>query len=496
MNNEQQAGGQQQERPQTQSGTGFTNLSQYIGANQNNQLGNTVSAGVQQAGQAATGAVNQAGQDFNTQAQTEQGRLQGLGQTVTNTLGNLGNVTSSDINNFQTAESGKGQGPTGLANTGDLQNKAQSAQQLGQATGTQAGRYGLLQQYVGRGQNYNIGQQGLDQTLLGNTGQKQLAQARASTSMLPGQTNQAINSAAAQGQELGNQAQQLAQNTQNQLGGAVTGYNTQMQNQLQNLQSQYQAGIAGLGTAPTNAAVNIDPNVLNQLSSATGGALKAGTNLYNVDPTQYLSLNQNYANAQGAQSQADYAKVQALGQLAGNSLAGTNAGTTLQQYLGNPSAVGEFAANPYSSSNNAALAAAISSAGSNYNNQLRTDQQMMQQNIDTGIGGGGNNILNVDGSRSGATGDQIGINDLRSMLALAQSDQSKMPTSDGQDNSSNPRISALQNAIADNQARQAQNQASITQLGQTFDINRILGASKPAVQATPVLGNNGQPLTS
>jgi hypothetical protein len=314
--------------------------------------------------------------------------------------------------------------------------------------------------------------------------------------MLPGQTNQAINSAAAQGQELGNQAQQLAQNTQNQLGGAVTGYNTQMQNQLQNLQSQYQAGIAGLGTAPTNAAVNIDPNVLNQLSSATGGALKAGTNLYTVDPTQYLSLNQNYANAQGAQSQADYAKVQALGQLAGNSLAGTNAGTTLQQYLGNPSAVGEFAANPYSSSNNAALAAAISSAGSNYNNQLRTDQQMMQQNIDTGIGGGGNNILNVDGSRSGATGDQIGINDLRSMLALAQSDQSKMPTSDGQDNSSNPRISALQNAIADNQARQAQNQASITQLGQTFDINRILGASKPAVQATPVLGNNGQPLTS
>lgn len=208
----------QQNKPE-QSGTGFTNLSQYIGANQNNQLGNVVGGGIQQAGQAATGAINTAGQAFQQGVGTEQSRLNTLGQGVTNTLGNLsGGVQSSDVNNFQTALSGKGQGPTGLSNANDLTQKANAAQAQGTATGSELGRFGLLQNYVGKGQQYGLGQQTLDSAILGQTGQRQLGQARAATANLGGQANQAIAAANAQGQQLQNQAGQLATSTKNQLG--------------------------------------------------------------------------------------------------------------------------------------------------------------------------------------------------------------------------------------------------------------------------------------
>lgn len=368
-----------QNKPAQTAGTGYTNLNQYIGANQNNQLGSAVSGGIQQAGQAATGAVNAAGQQFQQGVGTEQQRLASQGENVSNALGNLGNIQASDISNTQSALSGQGQGPTGLANANRLQEQAQQAQGQGQATGTDVGRFGLLQGYVGKGQQYGLGQQTLDAAILGQTGQPQLTQARAATQGLGAKTNQAIQAAQAQGVGLQNQAQQLAAQTKGQLGGAVTSYDQQMAQKLAADQATTNAAIQQLSN-PSNAAVNLTPAQLQQLSSASGGVLNSGTNLYNVNLAPYLSANNTYANNQAVQSTGDFAKAQALSQLAGNYLGGTDQGALLQSYVGSPQSVGQYAANnPFTVSSQSGLSDALKSAESAYNWNLNDLTRNMGQ---------------------------------------------------------------------------------------------------------------------
>lgn len=77
------------------SGTGFTNLSKYIGANQNNQLGNTVQNGVQQGIAGLQSNTNQAQQQFMNGTNNTNGLLANTNNTAANQTavsGAIGNI--------------------------------------------------------------------------------------------------------------------------------------------------------------------------------------------------------------------------------------------------------------------------------------------------------------------------------------------------------------------------------------------------------------------
>jgi hypothetical protein len=505
----------QQNRPP--QATGYTNLSQYVNANQNNQLGNAVGGGIQQAGQAATGAINTAGQQFQQAAGTEQQRLSGLGQGVQTAIGDTGTTLgANDVSNVQSALSGQGQGPSGLANAGQLTQQAQSAQQQGQATGSELGRFGLLQSYVGKGQQYGLGQQTLDSAILGQTGQQQLGQARTATAGLGQQANRAIAAANAQGQQLQNQAQQLKTNTQNQLGQAVTGYDQSMQQKVASDQAAQQALIQQLSGQGSNAAINLDPALLANLSTASGGVLTAGKDLYNADLSPYLQGNTNNLNAQGVQGASDFSKIQALSQLAGNTgLAGTPQSSILQNYITNPTAVGAYDPNnPLTISSQSGLNDAINTAANNYQTTISTPQSNLQS-LQQALGGGVNNMGSVQQVQQELQAAYQNSPDYQKYLSSSPSANESAPAIEDVTkwaqqavNSQNPsnlgkyntqqQLSGFLNQIQADQSALSQNQAALTAAGPQFNILRTLQAnnpSAPTVSANPILGNNGQPLS-
>lgn len=364
----------QSQKP-AEAGSGFTNLNRYLQANKTNQLGNVVSSGVQQAGESARGALNQAGQEFQTQAQKEKDRLAQQGQKVDTVLGNVPGASDEDIKQFESIRGAQSLGPTGVANADELRSKAGEAETLGRASGSQAGRFGLLQRFVGGGGPYSMGQQRMDQMLLGQTGGQQLKGARASTYGLGNQVEQKIGAAQEQGKELQGQARQLAESTVGKLGEQVGGYDAAMQAKLAAETGKYSDLLKSLGTPGENAPVQFDAANLKKLSDLTQGAIGAGTELYNSNLSPFLSVNQLYANKQGVQSTDDLAKAQMLEKLSGNSLAGKDAGNTLQDYVGHPELAGQFAANnPFALTSRTDLMNELNSQKATYDREMGDKQ--------------------------------------------------------------------------------------------------------------------------
>lgn len=199
---------------QRQQGTGFTNINKILnaGSGAGQQLGNAIGAGVSNQAQGFSNNLSQAQNNFNTQAgQNTYGANDQ--SNVTNTINSIigpGSTQQSALTagqnanaqQFQNYINGQYNGPTQLGSTQQLQNQAMNVQQLGQATQSQGGQQGLLQQFAGKGQ-YTAGEQGLDSALLGIQGQQGLQQARSATTGIQ--------------QQLGNattQAQQAAQTAQ------------------------------------------------------------------------------------------------------------------------------------------------------------------------------------------------------------------------------------------------------------------------------------------
>src|ERR1035437_3464744 len=111
------------------SGSGYTNLSQYVNANQGNQLGNTVQSGVQQSINGLQSGVQQAQNQFNNGVNGQGGLL----ANTNNTTANQGQVTGA-INNITNptplANVAAPQGHTAPAPVTDSSQSAQSTQPL------------------------------------------------------------------------------------------------------------------------------------------------------------------------------------------------------------------------------------------------------------------------------------------------------------------------------------------------------------------------------
>jgi len=171
--------GQAQNKPK---GTGFTNLSRVIGANQNNRLGQAVGGGLQQtAGQARQG-VQKAQEQFQQKTQESLGQATGARQqALQRVMQDPSQVGDQDYQRFDIYRQGNYGGPNALENKQQLMGRAQEAEQLGGLVGSEGGRATLLQRYAAKNKPYTTGQMSLDQTLLGQSAQPQLKQARRAT---------------------------------------------------------------------------------------------------------------------------------------------------------------------------------------------------------------------------------------------------------------------------------------------------------------------------
>ena len=364
--------------PSQQKGSGYNNVQNFVNANQNNNLANTIGSNIQQVGQnTAANVANQQNQ-FQQQSAANQANTAANQQLVQNVLGgNASQYTAAGPNaaqgsQFQNLLSGVYQGPQGLANSQQIQSQAQDVGNLNQSLASAGGRQALLQRFVGN-PNYNQGEQSLDTLLLGQGPQTALNQARASTAGIQNQANNAITGAQQQAAQYGSQAQQFGQQAQGQLGTYVNQQVGGLNQAAQTAQSVRDQQVAALQAAANSGTLSQD--LANQLG-ITGGLT------YGVNAGNYIAENAQKANAQNIANAQQYGNLQALGQLAG-SYAPQQAQSALGQFT-NPSQAGTFnAANAYNL-NAPSFQQAYNSAKTAYNNvqqpaaeQLANAQQIV-----------------------------------------------------------------------------------------------------------------------
>lgn len=299
--------------------TGFTNLQSILDANRNNRLGETIGSGVQSQANQLNTDVNKSQQDFKNQSDANNLNTSENQQFVQNTLQNPVNLNQNALDRFSKIRDALYSGPTTLANADQLSGEAQNIGNIGQSIGSAGGRMGLLQRFVGN-PNYTSGQQQLDTLLLGQTGAPQLAEARRSALAAQASTNNAMNTAQVQGQENQNKANEIATQTQNQLGQATNTFNTNLQNKATQLNTDEKQLLTDTVNSLGKGGNGVIPK---EIADKLG--LKEGTNLYNIDPEQlqqFISVDPNKAATQyNATSDAEKQQIAAYNTLAGGKLA-------------------------------------------------------------------------------------------------------------------------------------------------------------------------------
>lgn len=369
--------------PNKQQGSGYTNIQRIVQANQNNRLGQAVGGGIQQQAGQQQQAIGQAQQNFQQQSQNNRFDTNANTQLVQNVLNDptqyLQSATNPDGtpvqqlnqqgNQFQNLISGQYQGPVNLANAQQLQNQAQDVSQLGQAIGSTGGRIGLLQRFVGNPQ-YQQGQQTLDSLLLGQTGGQDLAAARRAALQAQGQTAGAIGGAQAQGQENINTAKQFGQNVQNQLGTNVTTKEAALAQQAIDTQTQRDKDVANIKAQLS--AGTLTPELAAQLGIASGDRS------YGINAASFLNPSDIKATEQNIATPEDYARFQALQQLAG-----TNTPQAAQdvfgKFSGQQAQAGTLAQNPAYNIDKSKFQDALQTAKQQYDAQLAPSQAKLAQ---------------------------------------------------------------------------------------------------------------------
>lgn len=271
--------------PSNPRGSGFTNLSNYLQANQQNRLGSSIGAGITSSANQASQGLQQASQDFQGAAQRGQLATDANRQAREVVLGRLASgattpPTDQEVQQFGKYLGGQYAGPTALGNQFNLAQSANKAESLGRGLSTAEGRQGLLQQFVGAPQ-YTSGQQKLDNLLLGATGGKELAQAKQKTVGLTNavaRESQRAASTAAQNQAA---AQKFGEETKNQINAQKSTISTPLQQQLDAAQKAQQDAMARIQeSAKTGQFTAQDMAML---------GLTEGQNLYDVNVAQNLN---------------------------------------------------------------------------------------------------------------------------------------------------------------------------------------------------------------
>lgn len=182
---------------QQPKGSGFTNINRILQANQQNKLGQAIGSGVQQgANQFKSGlgdAQNQFGAniaDINNKKQQDVTSVGATTQKLSAGGSAIGQQEQDSATRLIAQNYGQDKLAGGLNNINNLAGQAQQTEGLARQTGSSEGRQNLLQRFVGKGQ-YTGGQQRLDNLILGQTGQSELASARRAGVGLGSDLNQA-----------------------------------------------------------------------------------------------------------------------------------------------------------------------------------------------------------------------------------------------------------------------------------------------------------------
>lgn len=339
---------QQTQAPSVSSGkqgTGFTNIQKLLQANQGNRLGQSVASGITGEALKAKQNIEGARQQFGQQS--EAGRVAFDPNQLSQAVVRGG---QEDIDYVKGLIQGGYSGPESLAQASALQQQAAQAQALGQLAGTEAGRAGLLQQYVG-GPQYSSGKQNLDALLLGMQGGKQLSEARRSTVGLAGQAQALEQEAIRKGQQYKQEGQEAAQTAAGVVGQAQTGIEQDVASRLQaekNERAQlYKDYLANLSKG------QLSPEQSSRFE------LSPGQQIYNVDPSKFLVAGEDPTRFNIATPE-QYAQAQALAQMLGQ----TN--TLLPQEYASQSGVNT----PDISFRRSAFDQAIQNAQGGYNQDL------------------------------------------------------------------------------------------------------------------------------
>lgn len=362
------------------AGTGYTNIQRILQANKANRLGQAVSGGVQKAGEAARGAISQAGQQFQQDVGKERQRQLQEEQKAKGVLADVSKTTDEDVAAFEKIRNAQMLGPTGVKNAQEMRRQAEEAESLGEAGGSQAGRFGLLQRYVGGNRQYTGGQQRMDSLLLGQTGANQLRQAKKATSGLGQQAGKQDVAAQEVGKLLQGEARGLADRTVKGIEEGVLSYDQQIANKLEQEKAKRQALIDSIAKPSENlgSPIELEEDLYNKLLEASGGYLGNDQSLYNVDLSKFLTANMMNANKQAVQTQEDFKRAQALNRLSGGDIKG-DAKQALQSYIDQSQNVGKFYQdNPFVIDKLGDLGDAVAAAKAQYEKE-RADKEHMKR---------------------------------------------------------------------------------------------------------------------
>lgn len=384
-------------------GSGFTNLSRVLQANQQNRLGSAISSGLTGGSQNVRQQIGDTREDFKRQS--EAGRLDtdanrqariGALQQLQNTqdASQIKQIGEQNKDLFAKFRAGQYAGPQGLnqQNVQQIQREAGNLQQIGQSLGQQD-KSAALSRFVNPQAEYSKGQRRLDSVLLGaKPVQQQLFQAKQQTRGLQQQVGQEQQNAEQLAKLRQNEATQFGKETSEQVGNVTRNVTRAIDTKVQDLQqqqSQKQAEIQSIinPDGSVNYAKysqflqNYQPSNENNLP-ITEQEIRSRT--YNADPRMLLkAISPAIVNKNTVASQEEAAKLNALGLLGGSP----------QTYLTNENALNTVNANNLMNIDKNLIDSAISSEKQKYDSatsgmsgQIANYEAMLAQPIRGPVG--------------------------------------------------------------------------------------------------------------
>lgn len=301
-----------QPNPQ-QRGSGFTNLSRIMQANQNNRLGSAIQSGITGGAQQVRQQLGDTRNQFNQAAdannlasdqnkQIREGVLQGIASGNTD-------LSQQQEDQFKQFRGGQYGGPSGLDSSKVAQLGSRASELSTQAKNPFS--QNTLQATIGANskQPYTQGQVNLDRTLLGTVNPNVLGQTRQAVRGLPQNVARERDIAAGTGMLRQQQAAQFGTDTRNQLTGQTGGITSGIENQM----NQYKTN---QGTDFTNYQNALKSG---KVSDMEGLKSLAGQQYFNLHPEEFLNRSATGITRETVGTAQQKAQLDALAKLSGGS---------------------------------------------------------------------------------------------------------------------------------------------------------------------------------
>jgi hypothetical protein len=288
----------------------FTNISNYLKANQNANLAGKVVGNIENQSNQVKQGLDQAKSQFSNQA--EQSRVQANNPFVQSAIQDPNSVANdpSQLQQFERLRDAQYTGPQGLQDAQKLQAGVQNVQSMTRQTGSEGGRFNLLRQMFNK-PTYSGGQQKLDNLLLQNN-PDQMNKLRG-TNVVAGRIGQDLNQSAKRSADVAQQYATEALQTRDSTRNALTTEEQARQNEILGRLAQTQAS----RTAAQQASEDLLKNRQMSAADLAKYGLTAGTKLYGLDPLSFLRKGQELNNVSQVANQDDVTRFNALSKLAG-----------------------------------------------------------------------------------------------------------------------------------------------------------------------------------